>query len=271
FQRYAHDGFALLSHPRLQKEISAGRLTFDRAMFAVDHASGIARTLQSWLALVRRLGRTEMERAWRQERDHDVRLREVYAPLLVMAREVEAKLDQESILRNTEATAIGGTGGEAEASAFDTTAERIAAHLRTKGVTGKLQVALRDDADRRSGRTEPDSIRVRRGLLAAADYLLTTVELTKLHGPRKTIARDRYTCQNPRCRRRTLRVHHHHLVERQHGGSDEPWNTVTGCPACHLRGIHSKRMSVVRLDDWLVWTWPDGGAVLMHSPVDEAP
>ncbi len=57
------------------------------------------------------------------------------------------------------------------------------------------------------------------------------------------------------------------MDERQHGGTDDPANIVTVCPACHLRGIHRKHMSVVRIDDWLVWTWRSGGTVLMHSPV----
>jgi hypothetical protein len=78
---------------------------------------------------------------------------------------------------------------------------------------------------------------------------------------------ERFTCQNPRCRRRSLRTHPHHLHQRQHGGSDAGANLVTLCHGCHLRGIHSGFMSAVRIEDWLVWTWPDGHAALMHSPV----
>ena len=70
-----------------------------------------------------------------------------------------------------------------------------------------------------------------------------------------------------------MRVHSHHLHERQHGGGDEPWNVITLCPSCHLRGIHSGNMAVVRIGDWLVWTWTSaaggrGGIVIMDSPVD---
>lgn len=116
---------------------------------------------------------------------------------------------------------------------------------------------------------EPESIFAPQGLLAAADYVLSVVELPVAYGARRMIEHDLYTCQNPRCRRRTLRVHPHHLHERQHGGTDDPWNLVTLCPVCHLRGIHSAQMSVVRIDDWLVWTWPLDGVVIMDSRVSD--
>jgi hypothetical protein len=119
-------------------------------------------------------------------------------------------------------------------------------------------------------------------LLPAADYLLSIVTEPRETGARKVVAHDGRVCQNPRCRRRTLRVHHHHIVAREHGGTDDPWNIVTLCPACHLRGIHSRRLSVERIDDWLIWTWPPGGrtgprsrlaagTALMYSPVSDLP
>jgi len=205
---------------------------------------------------VRRLGRAEMEHALEQQEAFVMRLRDEYAPAVRLARGVESTVKE--VRAGGDTTEIGGT----------TPAARVAQHLLAMGATGKIQVALRD-TDRRPRRPEPESIFAERGLLAAADYLLSVVELPKESGPRKVVVHDRYTCQNPRCRRRTLRVHHHHLHERQHGGTDDPANTVTVCPACHLRLIHTHRMSVVRIDDWLVWTWPSGGIVLMHSPVKD--
>jgi len=271
FQRYAHEGLTHEWYPQLRKEITAGRLTTDRAMFAVDNAGGNESEIAWWLRLVRRLSRTEMAHAQKRKEECEVRLRDEYAPVLEMARRVEALMRNMRRNGSSEATAIGGSIEAAEAAAIGGTAEvaaRLAAHFVAKGAKGQLKVALRDDADRRSPPKEPPRyIFAPRGLLAAADYLLAVVELPKLHGARKTIGRDRYTCQSPRCRRRTLRVHHHHLVEQQHGGTDEPANIVTGCPACHLRMIHSNRMAVVRFGDWLAWTWPDGDDVLMHSPV----
>jgi hypothetical protein len=62
-------------------------------------------------------------------------------------------------------------------------------------------------------------------------------------------------------------VHPHHIDPRWNHGPDDPWNIVTLCPACHLRGIHSGRMWVERVGDWLVWSWPDGSSAIMHSPV----
>ncbi len=265
FQRYAHEGEVHEWYPMLRKEISAGRLTVDRANFAVDHAS-IDRSLQRWLELVNRLGRAEMEHADEQQEAFNMRLRAEYTPALELARDAERTVAE--VQAGLEATQIGGTTEAADVRAVGGATTRIAQHLLAVGARGKIQVALRD-TNRRSRRRDPESIFVERGLLAAADYLLSVVELPKESGARKVVVHDRYTCQNPRCRRRTLRVHHHHLEERQHGGSDDPWNVITLCPACHLRLIHSNRMSVVRIDDWLLWTWTSGGTVLMHSPVDE--
>jgi hypothetical protein len=245
-QRYARVGLALFQRPRLRKEVEEGRLTLDRAMFVADHAGGTEAALDKWVELVRRLGRAEMQLA--QERDED-HLKE-YGPALAMAREVEALVRQE---KEPEATRIGAT------------AASIADHLRAVGATGPILVAVRDDRNRKT--REPASIFVPPKLLAAADYVLETVVLPPVYGTRRMVEHDRYTCQNPRCRRITLRVHPHHMDQRQHGGTDHPANIVTLCPACHLRGIHSNQMSVVRRGDWLVWTWPDGGAVLMDSPV----
>jgi len=74
-----------------------------------------------------------------------------------------------------------------------TEAERIAAHVLAVWATGPIQVAVRD-TDRRPRRPEPEFIFVERGLLAAADYLLATVELPKESGARKVVVHDRYTC-----------------------------------------------------------------------------
>jgi hypothetical protein len=83
------------------------------------------------------------------------------------------------------------------------------------------------------------------------------------------VEHDAYTCQNPRCGRRSLRNHPHHQIFRQHGGTDDPENLVSLCPCCHLFGIHSDNLGVVRIVNSMVWTYPNGTAVLMDSPVDE--
>jgi hypothetical protein len=135
------------------------------------------------------------------------------------------------------------------------------------GATGSIQIALRQGLHEKAAIREPAYIFAPPKLWAAAVYLLRTVVMPREYGARRMVDHDRYTCQNPRCRRRSLRVHPHHMNQRQHGGTDDPANLVTLCPACHLRGIHSGNMSVVRIEDFLVWWWPDGSVVIMISPV----
>jgi hypothetical protein len=244
FQRCAADGPALIANPDLRKEIEQGVITLDRATFAIHHASS-EHPLQIWVALTRRLGRAELQHA-------DARGAEFvaeYSPALELAQEVEAALASD------ETTRIGSV------------TKQIAHHLREVGATGPVQVAVRDDRNRPLRTREPMYILAPPELLAAADYFLAEMALPPVHGFRRIVEHDRYTCQNPRCRNRTIRVHPHHMHQRQHGGTDAPRNMVTGCPACHLRGIHTGRMSVVRIDDWLVWSWRSGGVVLMASPI----
>jgi hypothetical protein len=247
FQRYAREGLEFLRRPWLRREVEKNGLTIDRAMFAVGEAGDSDLALRSWIELLRRLGGAEFERV--RESDGDVR--KEYGPALAMARAVETALHRGD---EPGATAIGGT------------AARIADHLREVGATGPIQIALRD-ASRRSRPREPDFILAPPRLLEAVDYVMRVVVLPPAYGIRRVVERDAYTCQNPRCRCRTLRVHPHHMHQRRHGGSDEPGNIVSTCPCCHLRFIHSDRMSVVRIDDWLVWSWASGGIVIMDSPV----
>jgi 5-methylcytosine-specific restriction endonuclease McrA len=94
------------------------------------------------------------------------------------------------------------------------------------------------------------------------------VKIPEEYGIRATVVHDCYCCQNPRCRRITIRVHTHHIDPRFFGGGDQPWNLIALCPSCHLRGIHSDRMRLVRIGDWLVWSWPGGGVALTWSPVE---
>jgi hypothetical protein len=194
-----------------------------------------------------------------------------YAPAVELARKVEARLKGDAPLDATRITGITGLRSADDRFDFGGAVERIAEHLRKEGFhsgslpVGGIQVALRGDRNHRQA-PERKSILVPEGLLAAADYLLDTVgKLPKEYGPRRVVAHDGYVCQNPRCRRCSLRVQPHHLEQRQHGGTDDPWNLLPLCPACHQRGVHANRMSVVRIDDWLVWTWPDRNVVIMGS------
>ncbi|MDQ7826937.1 MAG: HNH endonuclease [Candidatus Eremiobacteraeota bacterium] len=56
----------------------------------------------------------------------------------------------------------------------------------------------------------------------------------------KILKRDRFRCQAPGCRcRRNLHVHH--IIRRSQGGTDDPWNLITLCEACHLHLLHGLR------------------------------
>ncbi|MDQ7826645.1 MAG: HNH endonuclease signature motif containing protein, partial [Candidatus Eremiobacteraeota bacterium] len=57
--------------------------------------------------------------------------------------------------------------------------------------------------------------------------------------------RDRFRCQTPGCRcRRNLHIHH--IIKRSQGGTDDPWNLIVLCEACHLHLLHRLRTLTVR-------------------------
>ena len=114
---------------------------------------------------------------------------------------------------------------------------------------------------------EPRDREATEELLAAARWLLETAELPK--HPIKD--RDGWCCQNPECRRRSLRVEAHHIVFRSEGGSDEPENLVTLCRACHLRGIHTGTLRVAREGDTLVWEMPGRRTVVFGASAGDHP
>ncbi|MDQ7826152.1 MAG: HNH endonuclease signature motif containing protein [Candidatus Eremiobacteraeota bacterium] len=70
-----------------------------------------------------------------------------------------------------------------------------------------------------------------------ADYLATEGEFRKAAHHHRILRRDRFRCQAPGCRcRRNLHVHH--IIRRSQGGTDNPWNLITLCEACHLHLLH---------------------------------
>ncbi|MDQ7821552.1 MAG: HNH endonuclease signature motif containing protein [Candidatus Eremiobacteraeota bacterium] len=78
-----------------------------------------------------------------------------------------------------------------------------------------------------------------------ADYLVTEGSLKKAARHHKILKRDRFRCQTPGCRcRRNLHVHH--IIRRSQGGTDDPWNLITLCEACHLHLLHGLRTLTVR-------------------------
>ncbi len=87
FQRYAREGRDLLMRPDVRTAIETGRVTCDRARFAIERAWG-SESMEPWIDLASRLDRAEMERAEELEERVDV----VYAPAVEMAKRIEALL-----------------------------------------------------------------------------------------------------------------------------------------------------------------------------------
>jgi 5-methylcytosine-specific restriction endonuclease McrA len=255
FERYAQEGRNHMLWPEARRAVEAG-LSIDRSVFATSRAVGDS--IHHWLDLAKRLCRAELARAAELENEHGCDLLDEYAPALERARSDEATA------RVNEATA---QANEAMANADEAATSDTAARDQHESTRiGTVLVALRDDKNRKSTRPQPSCALVRPELLEASVWLLATVKLPQPVGIRKTAARDCYTCQNPRCRRTTLGCHVHHIIRRRFGGTDDPRNLVSLCRACHLRGIHSDWLWVVRDGDFLVWTWADGTTIYMVSP-----
>lgn len=98
--------------------------------------------------------------------------------------------------------------------------------------------------------------RVHADLPEAARWFLQEVRIDLQRGFGRVKERDRYTCRNPECGRRSLRVQAHHVVFRSEGGCDDLSNGITLCPVCHLRLVHTGRISVTRVGDALIWRYP---------------
>jgi 5-methylcytosine-specific restriction endonuclease McrA len=256
-ERYADEARTVLGSPEARKAIENG-LDVDRALFAVERAWG-GESIDAWLDLVRRMDCPEMERA----RELQERIDHAYARQVEMAKQVE------SIIATAKSTGIGAAADEAARVGGDAaaTAEHL---LLTRDPTriGTVRVALRDSVYRGPSAPPSAALLIPPKLLPAARWFVETVQIPKEYGVRATVVHDCYCCQNPRCRRITIRVHTHHIDPQELGGSDDPWNLIALCPSCHLRGIHSDRMRLVRIGDWLVWSWPGGGVALMWSPME---
>ena len=90
----------------------------------------------------------------------------------------------------------------------------------------------------------PRWVTVHADLPEAARWFLENVKPEPQKGFGKVKERDDFRCQNPECRRRTLRAHAHHKHARAKGGNDKLENGDSHCPSCHLRLIHAGRVAV---------------------------
>ncbi len=123
-----------------------------------------------------------------------------------------------------------------------------------------IGISLRPDAPPEPADTGERCIIVPTGLLDAARWLLDHVQPAPgRRGPRR---RADYTCENPECRRRTIKIHVHHITPRSLGGTDDPDNLCCLCPSCHLRLVHGGFMAIERLDDVDVFLYPHRAVVV---------
>jgi len=142
-------------------------------------------------------------------------------------------------------------------------------------VDAPLRVSMaRPDPRTAPGRASrhPRGVRATDELVEAAWWWVEHVVLPPQRGVGKIKERDGYTCQNPECRRTTLRVEAHHERPRALGGSDDPLNLISLCRPCHLRGVHTgtaerpPRITTakVRVGDTpaLLWTFAGGRPIL---------
>jgi len=102
----------------------------------------------------------------------------------------------------------------------------------------------------------PKHDRVHADLPQASRWFPGQVRLHPQRGFGKVKDRDHHTCRNPECGRRSLRVQAHHIEFSSHGGSDVLSNGFTLCPVCHLRLVHTGRISVHRVGEVLLWRYP---------------
>ncbi len=98
--------------------------------------------------------------------------------------------------------------------------------------------------------------RVHADLPEAAAWFVENVRIEPQRGVGKVKEKADYTCRNPECGCRNLRVQTHHVVWVSMGGDDSPDNLVCVCKVCHLRLIHTGIVSVTRIGDALVWRYP---------------
>ncbi len=131
------------------------------------------------------------------------------------------------------------SGQDAKSTASRAQADATRSGNRPRAL--KLAVALRAVL---APPPAPRWVTVHADLPAAARWFLENVKPEPQKGFGKVKERDDFRCQNPECRRRTLRAHAHHHHERNKGGGNQLWNGKTVDPSCHLRLIHAGRVTV---------------------------
>jgi hypothetical protein len=111
-----------------------------------------------------------------------------------------------------------------------------------------------------TGRKTPPYLPVDPDLVEAARWFLDTVPEPRGKGVSGQVKRrDRYTCRNPECGRRSSTVQAHHVWWQCKGGDEPAAGQITLCRSCHLRLVHARDapVTVKQVGDVMVWSWPD--------------
>ncbi len=245
-ERYRKLGQTLDMHPEIGAAVAEG-LDLDRACFVGGIAQS-GREARDWLEICRCLG----ARMLAEVGDHVIERgsRRVVA-------ECRRRLSAAPALaKAAEPAEHGGppvSGGEATETGGGPSATETGGRV-TRIAFGDLgRVAAR-------GRKTPPYLPVDPDLVEAARWFLDTVPEPRGKGVSGQVKeRDRYTCQNPECGRRSSTVEAHHVWWRSKGGDDAPERQITLCRCCHLRLIHAPEApaTVKQVGDVMVWSWPD--------------
>lgn len=221
-QRLARAGWALAWYPELEAAVRSG-LAFGAA-YELEPLLD-TKTVARWVALAERVGRRELGLAVEEAKQT--------RPAEVCARYLDA---------------IGAADAWWHA--------RCAQEGEHTTTAGHLRVALPHP----EGHAPATLLRAPPELPEAARWLVETVPVESGRGFAAVKTRDRHRCQNPECGRLSLCNQAHHIRFRSHGGSDDPDNGVTVCRSCHLRALHTARITVERVSvgggEALLWSYP---------------
>ncbi len=268
-ERYRKLGQTFDMHPEIRAAVAEG-LDLDRACFVGGIAQS-GREARDWIGVCRCLG----ARMLAEVGDHviergsrrvlaECRRRLSAAPALAKTAEpaehggppssaVPEATETGGATSATETGGLSGGGGEATETGGAPSATETGGRV-TRIAFGDLgRVAAR-------GRKTPHYLPVDPDLVEAARWFLDTVPEPRGKGVSGQVKeRDRYTCQNPECGRRSSTVEAHHVWWRSKGSDDDPERQITLCRCCHLRLIHASGapVTVKQIGDAMVWSWPD--------------
>ncbi len=232
-ERYRRDARDLLALPALVTAVDEG-LDLARAQLVAS----VARqdTVVGWIEVARRTGHGELRRAVRlATRTTSKKVgRRVLAEYRRAIDIADRLVAQALVVRDP------GLADTTNAGAVGMGALRVFV---------SLNAAWAPPAAPRHGRVHAE-------LPRAAAWFLDNVQIGRCRGLGKVKERADYTCRNPECGCRNLRVQVHHVHWRSMGGGDEDENLVCLCKPCHLRLVHTGMVSVARVGDDLVWRYP---------------